>query len=62
MDQREHPTMDPVQPQPQPQVNRISIKVPPFWKVDPKLWFIQLEAQFELAHITVDQTKYNPQK
>lgn len=40
-------------------VSRVAIKPPPFWKSDPKLWFIQLEAQFELSHIVLDGTKYN---
>lgn len=43
----------------QQQVDRVSIKPPPFWKADPKIWFIQLEAQFDIAHITSDTTKYN---
>lgn len=41
------------------QVNRVSIKPPPFWKVDPKVWFLQLEAQFQIANITADLTKFN---
>lgn len=40
-------------------VERVSVKVPPFWKADPRLWFIQLEAQFDLASITTDSTRYN---
>ncbi|GFR04857.1 uncharacterized protein TNCT_270241 [Trichonephila clavata] len=40
-------------------VVRVSIKPPPFWKPDPKIWFLQLlEAQFRNASITTDQTKY----
>lgn len=54
--------MDEQQPPQEPaarQVDRVSIKLPPFWKNDPKLWFIQLEAQFDLSNIVVDSTKYN---
>lgn len=40
-------------------VSKVAIKPSPFWKSDPKLWFIQLEAQFELSHIVLDSTKYN---
>lgn len=51
------------QQQPQPtqpqQINRVAMKPPPFWKSEPKLWFIQLEAQFDIAGITSDSTKYN---
>ncbi|GFQ78010.1 hypothetical protein TNCT_57121 [Trichonephila clavata] len=38
---------------------RISIKPPPFWIPDPKIWFLQLEAQFRNASITANQTKYD---
>lgn len=37
---------------------KVSVKVPPFWKEKPKLWFCQLEAQFLLNGITSDTTKY----
>lgn len=37
---------------------RLSIKPPPFWKPDPRLWFAQVEAQFVRAGITADETKY----
>lgn len=40
-------------------INRVSVKPPPFWKSDPKLWFIQLEAQFDLSGVVQDSTKYN---
>lgn len=41
------------------QINKVSIKPSPFWKNDPVIWFAQLEAQFKLSGITVDDTKYN---
>lgn len=40
-------------------INKVSIRVPPFWKPDPVLWFCQLEAQFAISGIVVDGTKYN---
>lgn len=41
------------------QVAPVAVKPPPFWKGDPALWFARLEAQFELARITTDSTKFN---
>ncbi|XP_055633966.1 uncharacterized protein LOC129774274 [Toxorhynchites rutilus septentrionalis] len=39
-------------------VNKIGIKVGPFWKRDPILWFAQIEAQFTLAGIIREDTRY----
>lgn len=39
-------------------VNRISIRVPPFWPDRPGLWFATLEAQFFINNITQELTKY----
>uniref|UniRef100_A0A6P7G6I0 Uncharacterized protein LOC114334282 n=1 Tax=Diabrotica virgifera virgifera TaxID=50390 RepID=A0A6P7G6I0_DIAVI len=33
-------------------VDRISVKIPPFWPNDPEIWFLQVENQFTLANIT----------
>jgi len=41
-----------------PQLARVAVKPPPFWKSDPALWFLQLDAQFKLSNITVDETQY----
>lgn len=41
------------------EANKISVKIPPFWKVKPEIWFLQVEAQFSIANITQDQTKFN---
>lgn len=40
-------------------IARVAVKPPPFWKINPTLWFAQLEAQFKIANITVDDTKFN---
>lgn len=45
--------------QPNSAVNRIQVRVPPFWKQNPRLWFRQLEAQFANSNITLDLTKFN---
>lgn len=39
-------------------VARVTIKLPPFWKLDPELWFAQIEAQFVTANVVSDATKY----
>lgn len=41
-----------------PEIGRIQIKVPPFWKINPALWFCQLEAQFHTTRTTSDRSKY----
>lgn len=40
-------------------VQRITLKVPPFWKKNPQLWFRQLEAQFTTSKIVTELTKFN---
>ena len=40
-------------------INRVSVKIPPFWKENPHIWFTQLESQFVNANITSDRTKYH---
>lgn len=47
------------QPPASANVTRIQVKVPPFWKQNPELWFRQLEAQFANSLITNDLTKFN---
>lgn len=41
------------------QIHRVSVKPAPFIKSAPKLYFIQMEAQFALSGITNDSTKFN---
>lgn len=36
-----------------------AVRVPPFWRQNPELWFKQLEAQFSNSHIIQDLTKFN---
>nr|CTR11709.1 unnamed protein product [Calliphora vicina] len=33
-------------------------KLPPFWKENPKLWFMQIESIFGISGITRDETKF----
>lgn len=40
------------------QVNRVGLKLPPFWDKHPILWFASIEAQFAVSGITQDTTKY----
>lgn len=40
-------------------VNKVSVKIPPFWTPNPKLWFIQIESQFVTSGITADATKFH---
>lgn len=41
----------------QNEVSSIVVKLPPFWKSHPALWFCQVEAQFEAQRITKDRSK-----
>jgi hypothetical protein len=40
-------------------VYRVAVRLPPFWPEQPAVWFAQAEAQFELASITSERTKFN---
>nr|XP_042912876.1 uncharacterized protein LOC122272906 [Parasteatoda tepidariorum] len=44
---------------PEAQIAHVSVKPPPFWKSNPTLWFVRLEAQFSLANIITELTKFN---
>ena len=41
------------------EVNRVAVRIPPFFPEDPSMWFAQVEFQFKLANITVDDTKFS---
>lgn len=41
-----------------PLVHRVSVKLPPFWPEDVELWFAQVEAQFTIANIVQERTKF----
>ncbi|GBN46159.1 hypothetical protein AVEN_200213-1 [Araneus ventricosus] len=41
------------------EVSRIAVKVPPFWRENPAIWFSQLESQFVTSGIVQDSTKYH---
>ncbi|GFQ96940.1 uncharacterized protein TNCT_17111 [Trichonephila clavata] len=41
------------------QISHVAVKPPPFWKHNPALWFVRLEAQLELAKILNDTPKFN---
>ncbi|GBM99728.1 hypothetical protein AVEN_237657-1 [Araneus ventricosus] len=41
------------------EVSRIAVKVPPFWRENPAIWFSQLESQFITSGIVQDSTKYD---
>ncbi|XP_058814445.1 uncharacterized protein LOC131678379 [Topomyia yanbarensis] len=36
----------------------VCVKLPEFWKTDPEMWFAQAEAQFVLANVVKDDTKF----
>jgi hypothetical protein len=39
-------------------ISRVAMWLPPFWAKRPAVWFAQAEAQFTLAGITSEQTKF----
>ncbi|GFT53397.1 retrovirus-related Pol polyprotein from transposon 297 [Nephila pilipes] len=39
-------------------IAHVSIKVPPFLRANPEIWFSQMESQFVLAGITAEITKF----
>src|ERR1700704_5566698 len=41
------------------EIHTVQIRIPPFWKTNPQLWFTQTEAQFATAGIRSDISKYN---
>lgn len=43
----------------EPSINRVSVKVPPFWDENPEIWFAQVEAQFANAGVIADLSRFN---
>lgn len=41
------------------EVARVALKIPPLWKKNIRIWFVQLESQFDACGITSEDTKYN---
>jgi len=39
-------------------VNHVAIKLPTFWTKNPRSWFVSVEAQFQRAKITQEETRY----
>lgn len=40
-------------------LERVSVRIPPFWAADLELWFVQIENQFSIAGITTDATEFS---
>ncbi len=40
------------------EINAVALKRPQFWRNQPRVWFGQAEAQFQVRKITQDDTKY----
>lgn len=37
---------------------RVGVRIPPFWPEEPAVWFAQIEGQFILSRITMDEAKF----
>jgi hypothetical protein len=42
----------------QAEIARVAVRLPPFWAEQPDVCFAQIEAQFSLAVITTERTKF----
>lgn len=47
------------QPQADLSVNRVSVKLPPFWADKPAVWFAQADAQFSVSGITQESSRFS---
>jgi hypothetical protein len=43
---------------PPAEVSRVAVRLPPFWVERPAVWFAQAEAQFFLAGVSSETTKF----
>lgn len=43
----------------QGEIAKVSVRIPPFWTINPAMWFSQVEAQFAISGISNDFTRYN---
>ncbi|KAJ8915870.1 hypothetical protein NQ315_015481 [Exocentrus adspersus] len=41
----------------QPSLHRVAVRVPPFWPEDREIWFAQIENQFVVAGVVIEDTK-----
>ncbi|GFV55859.1 peptidase A2 domain-containing protein [Trichonephila clavipes] len=41
------------------EMSAVSIKIPPFWTDRPEIWFYQVEAQFQISKISLEETKFH---
>ncbi|GFW66172.1 hypothetical protein TNCV_1710711 [Trichonephila clavipes] len=41
------------------EMSAVSIKIPPFWTDRPEIWFYQVEAQFQISRISLEETKFH---
>jgi hypothetical protein len=41
------------------EILRVAVRLPPFWPEQPNVWFSQADAQFSLAGITNETTKFH---
>jgi hypothetical protein len=41
------------------EISRVAVRLPPFWPERPDVWFSQADAQFSLAGITNETTKFH---
>jgi hypothetical protein len=40
------------------EISRVDVRLPPFWPERPAVWFAQAEAQFSLAGVNSEKTKF----
>jgi hypothetical protein len=50
--------MDAADRSPPAEVSRVAVRLPPFWAERPAVWFAQVEAQFLLAGVSSEKTKF----